>query len=270
MRFSPLSKTPRGFTLIELLVVIAIIAILIGLLLPAVQKVREAAARTQSQNNVKQLGIACHSYHDIYNRLPGQWSTEGGVTASLHFWLLPYVEQNALFTLGLTNSNPHNIVAVRSAVIKTFISPLDTTSPGGISTGDWAASNYANNHGLFGSPGVSWDAKRALISITDGTSNTIAFAEKYGRCGGNGSLWAHGNWNWPWMSIWAINVNGNPPQSQPTQAACDPQTVQAFTAAGCTVGLADASVRTVRPGISAATWQNACYPTDGNVLGSDW
>ena len=259
-----------AFTLIELLVVIAIIAVLIGLLLPAVQKVRQAAARSQSQNNLKQLGVAAHSYHDTNNRLPAQWSTEGPTTASLHFRLLPYIEQNAIYNLGLTNANAHDVVAVRSAVIKTFISPLDTTSPGGISTGDWAACNYANNHALFGRPGIDWDAKRTMTGISDGTSNTIAFAEKYGRCGGNGSLWAHGTWNWPWMSVWAINVVDNPPQNAPTQAACDPQTVQAFTSAGCGVGMADGSVRTVNTSMTKATWVNACGPTDGNVLGSDW
>jgi prepilin-type N-terminal cleavage/methylation domain-containing protein len=263
-------RRARAFTLIELLVVIAIIGVLIGLLVPAVQRVREAAARTQSKNNLRQLTVSMHNHNDTHKYIPGNWETRGGVTASLHFWLLPFIEQNGIHQTGLADPFPHNLQQVRSFVVPTFIAPADPSLINGMGTGDWAASCYGANHAVFAEPGVSWSAKRAIAHIRDGTSNTVAFAERYGRCGSNGSLWAHGNWNYLWMAMYAVNVNGSPPQLAPTIAECDPTRAHGFSSAGCQIGLCDGSVRSVSSALSAATWQAANKPDDGQVLPADW
>src|SRR5476649_1396895 len=109
MRTNRTGVPQRGFTLIELLVVIAIIAILIALLVPAVQKVREAAARTQCVNNLKQLGLGVHGYHDAYKQIPPNataiaysWASDSAASGpTIWSWIariLPYIEQGALAT----------------------------------------------------------------------------------------------------------------------------------------------------------------------------
>src|SRR6202165_3494161 len=106
------SQRRSGFTLIELLVVIAIIAILIGLLVPAVQKVREAAARTQCVNNLKQWGVAAHNCHDSYKRFPPALGIFPGTAQTLApnvsfgnglFFFLPFIEQGTLYNSSLNN-----------------------------------------------------------------------------------------------------------------------------------------------------------------------
>src|SRR3982750_3209634 len=125
----------RGFTLIELLVVIAIIAVLIGLLLPAVQKVREAALRASCQNNVKQLVLAAHNYHDATGSLPPASGTLRGLVGSAHFFLLPFVEQSALYQQAAVNG----VAAswnLRTAPVKTFYCPSDASTAEGRFAGD--------------------------------------------------------------------------------------------------------------------------------------
>src|SRR5262249_50896697 len=154
-------------TLIELLVVIAIIAILIGLLIPAVQKVRSAAARTTSANNAKQIMLACHNYQDSNTQLPplaAELSSpyngfNGGQPVSVHFFLLPYIGQGNVWQLGVNNGGawpvgPNkaptagvaNLTSASAQVIKTYVSPRDPSGapPYWVENngGTWGISNY--------------------------------------------------------------------------------------------------------------------------------
>ena len=195
-----ISRTRSAFTLIELLVVIAIIAILIALLVPAVQKVREASARTQCLNHLKQWGLAMQGYHDAYKKLP-----IGAINSPRHTWVVylwPYIDQTQVYSAyGNTLTQqfwqppsivPNSLTGVVCARIGMYYCPSDR--PGAIWQGDqyWRArGNYVVSWGartttgttggnaVFGFKGgvASQPQVTKLIQITDGTSNTLMMSE---------------------------------------------------------------------------------------------
>ena len=211
----------RGFTLIELLVVIAIIGILIGLLLPAVQKVREAAARTQCANNLKQLGLACHTYHDVNQGLPPGYTANAAYPSTSPGWgwaayLLPYVEQQNLHR-QIDFQQPIESQQAIQSIIKVYLCPADTPAAAPFPVMDAsfgticmaAPSSYAATVGQdaddvadpTGSGVFYRNSKVRLTDITDGTSNTTMIGDR---------AWSDTN------GIWAGAPNGAVTRPGPT------------------------------------------------------
>ncbi len=283
----------QAFTLIELLVVIAIIAILIGLLLPAVQKVREAAARMSCSNNLKQIGLGFHNYHGALSQFPNAGSdgptktccnADNRVGWTWMYWLLPYIEQENLF------NNPTDSVVATTAV-KIYYCP-SRRQPTVYSNG--ARCDYAGNGGRnmadIGRQGMlarQWatltlpagtlpNQKRTMTDVLDGLSNTILVGEKQchptvlGSSGGDNEVWNNSGWDQDHVRFG--EAVPEPDSSHPTSQSSTFWSVRfgGSHSGGFTAVMGDGSVRFIRYGIDAANWMRICLINDGEVINTDF
>jgi prepilin-type N-terminal cleavage/methylation domain-containing protein len=251
-----------GVTLVELLVVLAILLLLIALLAPAVQRVREAAARTQSLNNLKQLGLATHSYIDAFRNLPPAVGTPGNAehAGTAHYFILPFLEQDRLFQKGggFTGSPWNDEVA--GTVVTLFVDPQDSSTPPDFVFKGWlATTNYAANWMVFR------EGKQAFpASIPDGASITLMYAQRYRMCNGEPTAWGYADVYY-WAPIFAY-YNTVRFQSAPANTDCDPSRPQATGPYGILTAFCDGSARLITSSVRAETWSNLCDPADGNAI----
>ena len=295
-------RTSGAFTLIELLVVIAIIGVVIGLLLPAVQRVREAANSIKCSNNLRQIALAAHHCHDHYGTLPpGLGWYPGrkppGAYGIALFHLLTFLEQDSLYQSSLYQNNyfagNNNVY---SQPVSVYVCPSDPSVGKELIIQDnmgitWGAASYAVNAQAFCS--VSLDGglqdpqayNKIPSYFSDGTSTTILLSEKYARCTNynfpeGGNLWAywftgydlkpyHAGFEVSWTAYSVGPGSKFQVRPEPYNGQCDPTLASSPHSSGIHAAMADGSVRYVSSSISPYTWWYLCTPRGGEVISED-
>ena len=279
-----------GFSLVELMVVMFIAAVLLGLLLPAVRSAQTASEDRQTVNNLKQVTLAMHGANDAYNQLPPAFDKFGGIKypVSVHVNLLPFIEEAPLFKEFLEGEGKGD----EKAKVGPFISPVDPSADKKVKDG---IQNLAANLRVFADSGVKTKYNQNMPALKavepgsaripktfrDGTSNTIVFATKYAYCGDDGGSRFAAAPNTKFAAFFGQNAAtkmADPADPKATfqllpnakQCLSSPLMAQSFSKKAMLVGLADGSVRTVTPKLSAQTWNQAVQPNDGLPMGPDW
>jgi prepilin-type N-terminal cleavage/methylation domain-containing protein len=275
-------RSRAAFTLIELLTVIAVISVLVGLLLPAVQKVRQAAARMQSLNNVKQQLLAVHHFHDATGRFPiNDFDyTPGGTTRfrvrSVHWQILPYLEEGNLKRLGESGDDGERVLLDERTKVKVLLDPTDPTKPIGpacsyafnyrvVGSRNWAKNMWIDSRSgsdIGGPPALEFPGAVTLLGVTDGASNTLLLTQRFTGCGaypcgfttGKAPRWA------TYAPDWLPQVGIRPEQC----VIGVPQTALP----SILVGLCDGSARAIPGGAARANWWAANTPSGGEALGN--